>query len=137
IAYLMGHPSFMYDRFAWPYAFAQAVNFANNLPGTTVMPDTGHRMKYLEPVAVAFDNVQYDKQSRKLTVKLKAEVFDTLAGDYRFNMYVTEDSVVSWQSAAPPGTYYHHRVMREAAGGAWGTQGSLPSTILPGQCYHS
>ena len=135
IAFLPGHPSYMYDRFRWPYASTQAIGLNSQTGTTTYIPDTGNRVRFLEPLSVAFDQVLFDSATRKLTVRLQASIFDTLVGDHRFNLFVTEDSIQSWQSGAPGGTYMHHRVVRTAGSGSWGTANSLPTPLLPGSTH--
>lgn len=48
---------------------------------------------------------------------------------------MTEDSIFTWQTAAPGGQYYHNRVARMMLGGSWGSYGSLPATLLPGESH--
>jgi len=129
---LPGHPSYMYDRFRFPYRTGQAVNVVEQ-NGTKWLADSGSRVKYLEPLSVSFDAVSLDTVTRSLNVTLSTTIFDTLNGDYRFNLFVTEDSIYSWQDGSPTGMSWHQRVLRIPAGGSWGTAGSLPALLLPGQ----
>lgn len=131
-----GHPNFMYDRFRWPYRTTPPVDLTFQSSTVTTIKDSGHRVRFLEPLSVAFESVRYDSATREVYVSLKATVFDTLEGDHRFNAYITEDSIRTFQSGAPSGMpYWHIRVMRAALGNAWGTKGSMPQQLLPGQTY--
>jgi hypothetical protein len=91
----------------------------------------------MEPLGVTFQQVQYDVFTNILKVKLRAEAYDTLYGEYRFNVFITEDSIKAWQASAPdPMDYYHRRVMRKMLGGPWGEPNSVvPTTLYPGQFY--
>ena len=79
---------------------------------------------------VYFQSVNWNKDTRELRVTVGAKFFDDLNGDFRFNVYLTEDDVKGYQAEAPdPNNFYHQHVTRAMLGGAWGKQGSLPGTL--------
>ena len=103
-------------------------------------------------VAVSFDSVALNMDTRILTCRLKATFLRDTAGTLRFNLYVTEDGVTGtganydqvnyfnstsghpFQGLGNPIVgYVHDHVLRDAKGGAWGTVNSIPSTITANQ----
>ncbi len=104
---------------------------------------------------------QYDTASRTITIDLEVEVVGPVLGDdYRFNVYLIQDSIYAddysgldqenYYSSASVGPapshpyynlpatvsdYYHLETIIEALGGAWGEMGSLPSTMTMGETY--
>lgn len=88
-----------------------------------------------ETPKVAMDlTTLYFPDSRKVNIKVRAEYLQTLKGKYNIGVFITEDSVVSYQKnygasaggdpAYPVGdvaNYVHPHVMRLAVTGTWGT----------------
>lgn len=130
----LAHPAFFFDRYKFVYANSLDRNIYL-MNGSDYLEDMNERDRYFEPVEVSFFSSSYDATARLLKVKLKARFYDTVTGDLRFNLYVTEDSVQAWQGCAVPDPYqyYHKHVLRKMCGGSWGQQGSIPATVLPGQ----
>jgi Outer membrane protein Omp28/FlgD Ig-like domain len=108
-----------------------------------------------EPVvAVSIDSAGYEASTRTLKVKVKATFLRDTTGMLRFNMYLLEDGVTGTGSSFnqvnyfnttsghplqglgnPIVNYVHNNVFRDAAGGAWGNGGFIPSTVLAGESY--
>jgi hypothetical protein len=105
-------------------------------------------------VAVSIDSAGFDIGTRTLKVKIKATFLRDTTGQMRFNMYLTEDDVVGSGSGYDQVNYYnstsghplqglgnpilnyqHNHVFRDAAGGAWGTNGVIPSTVTAGEDF--
>lgn len=131
-----GHPAILFDRFIFPHrtSVQRPVSTVNNID---VVNDMHERERYFSPLRVSFHASSFNTTTRELKVKLKARVYDTLSGDLRFNLYLTEDSIVAWQGCATPdpNNYIHRHVVRKMCGGGWGQSGSLPATLYPGQDY--
>ena len=131
--YNLAHPAVFFDRYKFPYAYDLDRGFYTM--GTDYqLEDMWEREKYYSPVEVSFTSASFNALSRELKVKIKATFYDTVSGDYRFNLYVTEDSVKAWQGCALPDPYdyYHMRVLRHMAGGPWGDAASLGNIQYPG-----
>jgi hypothetical protein len=124
------------DRYLWPWHLNRKEND-------------------ISPVSLSVDNT-FDPFTRELGIDLIATFGCDLLGDFRFNCYLVEDSIVSGQDNIftipdrepychddnwvynPPGTienYRHMNVLRDVLGGAWGTPGSLPGYVVDGQSY--
>lgn len=131
-----GHPAILFDRYIFPHAtkIERPVTSINN---QDVVRDMHERERYYSPLEVSFHASSFNTSTRELKVKLKARVYDTISGDLRFNLYLTEDSIKAWQGCATPDPYdyYHRHVVRKMCGGGWGQSGSLPATLYPGQDY--
>lgn len=122
----------VFDRFKFPSQSEIGTSYTSG-PNGYYLRKYGSRELYFEPVEVTFDKVKFNKATRELTVTLGAKFYDDLSGDYRFNIYLTEDSIKGYQASAPdPNNYYHKRVVRAMLGGPWGKQGSLPASIKSG-----
>jgi len=132
--YGLAHPSVLYDRYRFPYANSLERNWYT-MGSDYILEDINERDRYYEPVEVKFNTFSYNSSTRLLKVKLRATFFDTVSGDLRFNLYLTEDSVKAWQGCAVPDPYdyYHHHVLRYMAGGPWGQSGSIPASVSAGQ----
>jgi hypothetical protein len=131
--YGLAHPAPVFDRYKFPWANEMDRSFYT-MGNDYFLEDVGEREKFLEPAGVSFKSVQFNATTRELTVKVAAQFLDTISGDYRFNLYLAEDSVLAWQGCGlpDPNNYYHMRVLRHMAGGPWGQPGSLPPVIYPG-----
>lgn len=124
-----GHPMPLLDRYKFGYLQNLSSSFYS-LCSSYTLESYGEREQYYEPASVSFKSMIYNASTRELKVKLNAKFYDDLSGDYRFNLYLTEDSILSYQACATnPNNYYHMFVVREMLGGSWGQQGSLPATI--------
>lgn len=129
----LAHPNVFFDRFLFPYALDLENHFFT-LNDVYQLRNMNERDEYYEPLQVSFVSATFDQNSRAFKIKLKAKAYDTLAGDLRFNLYLTEDSVKGYQACAPdPNNYYHNKVLRHMFGGTWGKQSSLPSVMYPAQ----
>jgi hypothetical protein len=131
--YGLAHPNVFFDRYKFPHAYTLERGFYT-LNNDYFLTDMHEREKYYEPVSVTFSSGSYNSTTRLLKVKLKAKFYDTVAGDLRFNLYLTEDSIKAWQGCAIPDPYdyYHMRVLRVMLGGPWGLAGAIPSVVYPG-----
>jgi len=135
--YFPAHPAPCFDRFLFPYATTLWRSYFYIVGYGDTLDDIGEREHYYEPVSVAFNHVEFDSVSRLLKAKIKATFYDTLIGDYRFNIFLTEDSVKAYQAGAPDEyNYYHMNVMRRMIGSAWGAYNSLPGVLYPGQSVY-
>jgi hypothetical protein len=132
--YQLAHPAVFFDRFKFVYAYTLDRGFYNDASGYH-LEELWERERYYSPVEVSVAAATFNASSRLLKVKVKAKFYDTVAGDYRFNLYLTEDSVKAWQGCATPDPYdyYHMHVVRHMAGGPWGQSGTISSPSYPGQ----
>lgn len=124
------------DRFLWPHHVFQ-------------------REENISPVEISISN-NYNAVTRNLDIFLTATFRCDLEGDFRFNCYMVEDSLLGEQANCltipdrepycynekwiynPPGiieNYIHMHVLREVLGGPWGTAGSLPENVIDGNSY--
>ncbi len=127
------HPTVVFDHFRFPGETGFGQSFYT-LNGQKYLENLFKRDEFLEPVEVTFSKLDIDKTNKTLTVELSAKFYDDLSDDFRFNLYVLEDSIVGYQASAPnPNTYVHTRVMREMLGGTWGQVSSIPSFVTKGQ----
>ena len=131
--YSLSHPAPIFDRFKFPYLHDIPTGYYT-LNSNFYLREFGSRDVHYEPLGVTIVSQTIDTTTRVLKVRLKAKAVDTMSGDLRFNLWVTEDSINAYQASAPnPNNYWHKGVLRHFLGGQWGVQGSLPSTMLPGQ----
>ena len=104
---------------------------------------------------VSVDSLSFDPVTRLLTVGVKAVFTDTVSGEFRFNVILTENDVTKndvgyHQRNYNNGTaghpleglghpivgFLHQHVNRAMLGGAWGLQGSIQDTVAtPGAEY--
>jgi len=124
------------DRYLWP-------------------PHVYRREENISPVELTVSN-NYNQSTRELDIFLSATFRCDLTGDFRFNCYVVEDSLIQEQANClttpgrepycfkdywvynPPGiieNYIHMKVLREVLGGPWGTEGSLPEYVFDETSY--
>ncbi len=99
-------------------------------------------------VSISADNT-YVPSTRELTVNVTAEFLTNLTGDYRFNVFIIEDSVTGtgsgynqvnaynnsaghpyYQAGNPIIGFAHRDVARHFMGGAWGQAGVIPNSIV-------
>ena len=130
----LSHPTAFIDRYRFPYG-SDLENSFYTYNGDYLLRNFKERDRYYEPLEVAVTNALFDATNRQLKVKVKAKVYDTLSGNFRFNLYLTEDSVKAYQGCAEPdeNQYYHSHVLRHMFGGTWGQVNSLPSKLYPTQ----
>lgn len=119
------------------------------------------RMPMASPANVSLVNKTYNTGTRQLSVTVRADFLANVTGDYRLNLYLTEDSIVgsgagydqhnyfsnsssggsAWSGspyaslADPVVGWAHNHVLRKAIGGAWGDAGIIPSTVTSGSNY--
>ena len=135
-AYNDGYPTGMIDR--------QGQGISRNL----WMGNVNSRLNQVSSVAVSFDNVAWDANTRQIDVDLRV-LFDSPASgnDYVFNCFIVEDSVTGgasynqanylnsqaghtyYQAGDPIVGFVHRHTLRAALGGSWGTTGIIPSNI--------
>src|ERR1043165_4665684 len=119
------------------------------------------RLPMATPANVSLVNKTYDTATRALSVTVRADFLSAVTGDYRLNLYITEDSIVGSGAGYDQHNYYsnnssggsawsgspyaglddpivgwsHNHVLRKAVGGAWGTTGIIPTTVTAGSNY--
>jgi hypothetical protein len=82
--------------------------------------------KHSSPMSVEFKKV--DIGADFITVDLEARFYAEVEGDFRFNLYLLEDSIKHYQAGAPEGhNYQHMNILRHVAGNLDGVPGSIPS----------
>lgn len=127
--YGFAHPAPVFDRFSFPFMGGMNSSYTSG-PSGYELKYYGQREQYYEPVEVYFESLTFDKTTRKIDINVGAKFYDGIQGNLRFNLYITEDSIVSFQATAPdPNKYYHKSVVRAMLGGSWGNAGSIPSTV--------
>lgn len=132
--WMFGHPAILFDRFTFPHSY-KIERPVTSFNGGDLVDDMHERDRYYVPLQVSFHSSTYNNTTGELKVKLKAKAYDAMSGDMRFNLYLTEDSVMAWQGCATPNpnNYYHRHVLRHMCGGPWGQAGSIPSVLTAGQ----
>lgn len=113
------------------------------------------RLHTTAPVSVSIEDVQLDAENRQLTATVRADFYENLSGqDLRLNLWLTEDSITRNEIGYTQTSYFnnyeghvyagagnpiynftHNSVMRQALGGIWGSEGSLPSNVEAGSSY--
>lgn len=110
-----------------------------------------NRLNVKAPCSVTFSNVNYNSSTGKLTVTVNADFSSPENGDIRFNLYLTEDSILThneqvndmnsdgnstfYGKGNPFYTWYQNHLLRAIPGGAWGTAGIIPATVSAGQKF--
>ena len=103
---------------------------------------------------VSFDNVNYDPNTRIVTVTVKATFAQADTGQFRFNVMVVEKTMQGsgngwdqtnyfdntpgssfYQLGNPIPNYVHHHVLRQLYGGAWGTPAQIPVTVAANESF--
>lgn len=131
--YWLAHPAAMFDRYKFPDAPSLEVKYFSTQTSYELEQFRVHDY-YYEPLSVSITSMSLDTPTRLLKLRLKAKAFDTLSGDLRFNVWLTEDSLKFYQAEAPdPFNYWHRQVLRAFIGGIWGKQGSMPPSLSAGQ----
>lgn len=126
-----------FDRFKFPFLITMWIQYQTDTGGNiTGLVPMGQREQFYEPVQVFFKNMSYNTTTRELKARVAAGFFDTLSGDYRLNILLTENGVVDSQKGAPvPGSCVHNNVLRARLGGYWGKAGSLPTVMAKGTTW--
>ena len=128
------HPMVVFDHFTFPSDPFSLANSFYTLNGQKYLDKLYEREEFLEPVGVSFSSLTVDTNSRTIVAEVSADFYDDLSGDYRFNVYILEDSILEYQASAPdPVNYYHTRVLRTMLGNTWGQPSSIPSSVSTGQ----
>lgn len=105
-------------------------------------------------VVVSIDSAGYDANTRLLKVKVKATFVTDATGQFRINVYLTENNVTGTGSGYDQVNYYngtqgspfyglgnpvvgyvHNHVLRDAIEGAWGKATIIPGNVLAGEEY--
>lgn len=134
--YAPAHPYIVFDRFWFPY-----FNSYEPLGAYTFTTSWGQpvwdREEYGVPVEVSISSRNWDPLTRNLTFTVQARFVADYSGDeFRFNAYLTEDSIFGYQAGAPvPSQYYHRFVLREMMDGPWGVNGGIPNVVNAGAVY--
>ena len=117
--------------------------------------ETQTQLQVGAPAAVSLENVSFDAGTRILTATVRASFSDPDVGKKRFNLFITEDHVsdatnsgysqVNYFNGTAGHFFYgagnpivgfdHRHVMRYAAGGPWGVNNSIPTTVGAGEDY--
>ncbi|MAS93985.1 MAG: hypothetical protein CMO55_12390 [Verrucomicrobiales bacterium] len=113
----------------------------------------GDRVSTTSPVAVNLSRVLWNPGTREMTVRVTARFASAVSGNLRFNLYVVEDNVTgdedydqtnNYNNSAghpyfgagnPIAGYVHRNVVREIAGGPWGTSNVIPDEVGAGQSF--
>jgi thiol-disulfide isomerase/thioredoxin len=155
-SYVAGYPSGSIDRVLFEGEDAIAAGRYDWDSLNTV------RTSHLTPVSVS-GNVEYDAESREVTIKVDAKLFGNILGkDFRVNAYILEDSVTGtgegydqvnyisapyipnfgWTGSEPGYTeespivgYNHMKVLRKMLGGSFGTENIIASPTVDGSTY--
>jgi hypothetical protein len=139
-AYTPSYPNLAVDRIFWPDK--GGVAFFD--PGdNSWIAKTTQRLNTPTPMEVKLSNVQYNPDTRKVTATLEAKLLDYVKlGSLRFNIYVTEDSVVGPSPAYDQRDgqniirgYVHKHVLRMAPTGAWGDASVIPENYELNKIY--
>jgi len=145
--FVAGYPSGMIDRFK--FSEFENVGFGRGFWNMK----TSERAQHAAPVSVGVNNT-YNPVSRVVTVTLTATFYANINKDLRFNCFIVEDSLSGsgsgWDQVNnynntsghpmqglgnPISGYVHRHVVRAMLGGAFGEQGSIPSSVNDGQTY--
>lgn len=105
-------------------------------------------------VTVSIDSAGFDFNTRLLKVKVKATFLTEASGQFRMNLYLTEDGVTGSGAAYDQVNYYngtsghalfglgnpivgyvHNHVLRVAVEGAWGKATIIPGNVSTGEEY--
>ncbi|MCS7086502.1 MAG: Omp28-related outer membrane protein, partial [Bacteroidia bacterium] len=150
-------PSLTVNRYKmpWPWATGLAVESQNGSYGASVWNDGVNENRSVPaPVSVSIYEQQFDPDSRQLRVTVRARFYAPIEDNFRFNVYLVENNVTGTGSGYDqrnflddePGTpffgqgdpivgYNHKHVLRAMLGGAWGTAGSIPQSVVPDTFY--
>lgn len=88
----------------------------------------------LAPVADIYIKPQYNADEKTACADVKVEFLTDLSGEYKLCVFLTEDSIVSWQKdydASPSDIpdYVHRHMLRTSFNGTWGeVVGTAPIT---------
>lgn len=147
-AYATGYPSGFIDRTL--YSGQATVGLNRGLWNSTV----SSQANAYTPAKVNIKNVSYNGTTRLISYDVEAEFSDYYAGDIRLGAMVKEasirgtgnqyDQVISsvytgnsshiyFGYKTPMGGYYHKNVIISIPSGAWGSAGSIPSSVIPTQ----
>jgi len=146
-AFISGFPSGLVDR----YKFESSSSVELDRGQWQTKAD--ERLQYIVPASVTLTN-SYNPTTKALSVEVTATFYADAVGDIRLNCYIVEDSVtgtgadynqVNYYDAEaghpmyglgdPIMNYKHRHVLRDLLGGAWGTYGSIPSSVTGGSTY--
>ena len=146
-AFADGAPTACIDRIL--YDGQERVAISRNIWEDKVV----ERHAELSPATIAATS-SYNSNTREVTVNLTAKFFGAIAGNFRVNAYLVEDSVTGTGSGYNQTNYYnteaghpmnglgnpivgyvHRHVLRKALGGSWGSTGVIPATTTDGAEY--
>jgi thiol-disulfide isomerase/thioredoxin len=95
-------------------------------------------------VSVGIKNIVFDTTTRQLDVDVVATFVDTLYGQKRINLEITEDSIpapvggpleqhnyIATYGASIIDGWYHNHVFRATLGTNWGESGIIPDAVVP------
>ncbi|HRU61014.1 MAG TPA: T9SS type A sorting domain-containing protein [Bacteroidia bacterium] len=143
-----GYPKLSCDAYKFP-----------ELPTLTTEPYNygtllAERLVSYEPVGVKLEGIQWDVTHRTVSATVVVEAYDTITADLRPNLWLLADEVyglgTGWDQVNAANTqvghpfyglgdpiigFRHKHVLLSMRGGAWGTPGVLPATLLPGTQY--
>jgi len=111
------------------------------------------QLQTIVPVSVSIAEAGYEKTTRTLTVKVQADFVGAMDGDFRFNLFMVEDSVVGGSAYSqvnylntanghpyfgagdPIQGYVHDHTLRAMLGGTWGISSTIPAQVSAGDSY--
>ncbi len=148
IAYAPGAPMGATDRVLWEGTSYVAEIWTNW--GTRIQS----RLSETPNVSVSV-NADWNSSTRDITVQLSTNILNNLPnGDYRFSLYIVEDSVTGTGSGYDQSNYYnttvgnpfyglgnpilgyvHKHVVRAILPQAWGESGIIDSSPISGQSF--
>lgn len=146
--YATGYPSATIDNYLFngETDVAQSRNLWSNF--------AADRQALPVPGKVSIISKTYDAATRQLDVTVQADFVVEAESDFRFNLYLVEDSIKgtgnqfdqvnAYNTTAghpmqgkgnPIKNYQHMHVVTKILGGAWGVAGIIPSTVTKGSSY--
>lgn len=143
------YPAGLIDRIPFNASQGYLVAFHRQDWGSIV----ADRLNSSAPVVVDLVK-QYNETTRELNVKITAKFIDFVVGDIRFLSYISESNVVgsgdqfdqrNFYNSVPGSPFYlkgdpillyaHKDVVRALPLGAWGTNGTIPTTVNPNDTF--
>jgi hypothetical protein len=146
-AYISGFPGGMVDRVKFPDQ--ASVGFSRG----QWKAKTIERLATPIPVHVSATHT-YNMSTRQVSVNVRVAFYEDMAGDFRINCHIIEDSLTGtgtgWNQANnynntaghpfqgmgnPIVGYVHNHVTRAMLGGPWGATGTIPASVTKGSVY--
>ncbi|MBL7943963.1 MAG: Omp28-related outer membrane protein [Flavobacteriales bacterium] len=121
-----GHPTFLFDLFTFPF-YADPVSMFYWDQTEAVE----WREAYPSPVALSFENVQYDAET--ISGDVRCTFYADMDESLSVNVLLTEDSIWGYQNGYPLGdSLYHRFTLWDFSAGIWGDNTVFPESINEG-----